>query len=369
MNYLITKRVFPIALIVLFSLLVSCEKITDEELISEEKIEEISPFKQKTALGYLAEFDFSISEDILNGDLVGKLVDIDTIERVTLSFSITKGNTNDAFIIDAASSDIYVNDAEQINHAQNPNFVLIVKVLKNGDKLGDCRVIINVEEGNIPDLPMEGVIAYYTMQGNSNDVSGNDYHLYNYGANLVADRNGNDNSAYSFDGNSGLTLGNQTVVDQSEPQSVSLWFKSESENNVEFGAVLFAVSGTSTAWNNSRFYVTIKGGYIWCQYGDGYDPIEGWNNILPSINKYDDDVWHNIVFISNGDNNTGLLYIDGDLENSMQFTKSNHNNISGLIMKVGGDKYQNYYTGEVDDVIYYGRALSAEEVLQIYNRG
>lgn len=45
-----------------------------------------------------------------------------------------------------------------------------------------------------------GLIAYYSFSGNANDSSGNDNHGIVHGATLTADRCGNSNSAYFFDG-------------------------------------------------------------------------------------------------------------------------------------------------------------------------
>ena len=44
------------------------------------------------------------------------------------------------------------------------------------------------------------LVAYYPLNGNANDVSGNGHHGVVYGATLAQDRHGNDDSAYSFDG-------------------------------------------------------------------------------------------------------------------------------------------------------------------------
>src|SRR6476620_4379772 len=44
------------------------------------------------------------------------------------------------------------------------------------------------------------LLVHYPFDGNTNDVSGHDYHATPFGATLAPDRDGNPNSAYYFDG-------------------------------------------------------------------------------------------------------------------------------------------------------------------------
>jgi hypothetical protein len=49
-------------------------------------------------------------------------------------------------------------------------------------------------------LPTNGLVAYWPFNGNANDESGNGNNGINYGATATSDRNGNSNSALSFNG-------------------------------------------------------------------------------------------------------------------------------------------------------------------------
>ena len=49
-------------------------------------------------------------------------------------------------------------------------------------------------------VPTDGLVAYYPFNGNANDESGNGNHGTVNGATLTTDRDGNENSSYSFDG-------------------------------------------------------------------------------------------------------------------------------------------------------------------------
>ena len=50
-------------------------------------------------------------------------------------------------------------------------------------------------------VPSNGLIGYWPFNGNANDQSGNNLNGTVTGASLTADRNGNANSAYSFNVN------------------------------------------------------------------------------------------------------------------------------------------------------------------------
>ena len=63
------------------------------------------------------------------------------------------------------------------------------------------NIFVNVSETLLP-----GPIAYYPFNGNADDETGNGYDGEAMGATLVTDRNGNSNSAYSFDGESHIAL-------------------------------------------------------------------------------------------------------------------------------------------------------------------
>lgn len=49
-----------------------------------------------------------------------------------------------------------------------------------------------------PNVPTNGLVAYYGFNGNANDLSGNYNHGYVRGASLTSDRFGSPNSAYYF---------------------------------------------------------------------------------------------------------------------------------------------------------------------------
>jgi hypothetical protein len=70
----------------------------------------------------------------------------------------------------------------------------------------------------------ESLVAAYTFSGNANDVTGNGFNGSVQGATLTADRFGNPNSAYYFDGASAYITTPVNSTAFSGNFSVSLWF-------------------------------------------------------------------------------------------------------------------------------------------------
>ncbi|MDR9487384.1 hypothetical protein, partial [Salibacter sp.] len=80
-----------------------------------------------------------------------------------------------------------------------------------------------------PNVPSNGLIAWYPFNGNANDEStfNNDGNLFG-GVSLTTDRFGDPNSAYDFDGVDDfieIPTPNELVFGNSDDFSINLWFK------------------------------------------------------------------------------------------------------------------------------------------------
>ena len=82
----------------------------------------------------------------------------------------------------------------------------------------------------------KGLIAHYPFNGDSNDSSGNQNHLENYGAKLTSDRFGLKDSAYAFDGNTSHLF--TDIEDRKGDFSLSLWAKADDVEQSRFRSVI-----------------------------------------------------------------------------------------------------------------------------------
>ena len=91
------------------------------------------------------------------------------------------------------------------------------------------------------------------------------------------------------------------------------------------------------------------------------------NNITSSL-AYNDNNWHNIIFVKDVNNLSVILYIDGVLINTVSMMSSYINDISiGLPFNIGtANGYENFI-GSLDDIGIWNRALTQCEIKDLYN--
>ena len=222
-----------------------------------------------------------------------------------------------------------------------------------------------------------GLVAYYPFNGNANDISGNNNVLTANGVTLTTDRFGRSNSAYSF-------TNTQT--------SVTNYLKAV--NPTPFAKNTYTIS----AWFNSRqFYPNIGGVSYnyqsivfyspqWYNYGPAYhlalqhannSILEGGNwtttNTNQALTTANGSIvvnqWYHVVLSYDGTNIK--MYKDGQLVGSRAATISYANQIQFLIGGAGdgpspGGIYGGF-NGKIDDVGFWDRALTTNEVQELYN--
>jgi len=190
-----------------------------------------------------------------------------------------------------------------------------------------------------------GTTAYDTSgEGNDGTISG---------ATWASNREGTATSALSFDGvddcvNTGYNLdGDKTV---------SLWAKSDVTEDTFF--VLFGAQSPTTA---DRYYFGYDdSGYFGIGVGSS-----AWNNNADSYKL--DTEWHNYIIVSEGTTHT--IYID----NVYKGHKTGISLVTTDDYFIGGIDYLSYsslfFQGSIDDVRIYNRALSEDEIEQLYLEG
>jgi len=89
---------------------------------------------------------FSIKENSPKGTIVDTVLAADVDVNDTLSYTITNGNTGNAFAINTFIGEIIVNDSSQLDYETDSTFVLTVKVQDNGTGYltDDATITINL---------------------------------------------------------------------------------------------------------------------------------------------------------------------------------------------------------------------------------
>lgn len=198
-----------------------------------------------------------------------------------------------------------------------------------------------------------GLVAYYPFDGNPNDMSGNGNNGTISGATaLTLDRFGNPNSAYHFNGLTdyiSVPHNSSIFFSNSQPFSFSIWFKPMSE------AISFPIL------KNANYGVQWRGSSQSILFYDG--DYHSTTNTSWQLNQ-----WYHLAMVDNG---TDLrLYVNGALD---KIDVRTPNRFGDFPLEIGSWITDNltgktwFFSGDIDDIRVYNRALAGDEISKIYN--
>lgn len=209
-----------------------------------------------------------------------------------------------------------------------------------------------------------GLVAFYPFNGNANDESGYDNHGTVNGATLTTDRFGIPNAAYLFNGSSWIEALHKSHINfgRSDEYTVSLWVKASPENG-SAGILEKWVDGS-----NPYPYVlrTANGKFQAARYIGGY-PQDDTRVQYAIGNDVDPAGFQHVVAVFKP--NTIELFLNGILvaTSQSQLVDGNVTNNNNLFIGRRGGSTLRFFKGVIDDIRIYSRAISAEEILTLYN--
>lgn len=208
-------------------------------------------------------------------------------------------------------------------------------------------VILMLVCGNISRAQTtSGLEAYYPFNGNLNDSSGNGHNGSLEGASLTTDRFGNPKSAYYFDQGANIRVKSFSSTGFNGV-TISTWIQT-SKLYPQQQVVQGAVGVLYVNW--------IKTGHFMA----AFDGSAGDNNSTDiSVTYVADTTWHLIT--ASNDGTYTKLYVDGVLEAT--YYENLSTGTSDL--QIGGGSW--YFTGKMDDIRIYSRALSSTEITALYD--
>ena len=203
-------------------------------------------------------------------------------------------------------------------------------------------------------VPTNGLVGYWPFNGNANDISGNGNNGTVNGATLTTDRNGNANSAYSFDGINDYIIANGGDQFATTSRTVSYWIVADPNL---YGELICLGSPASTYWGciSANYETRIN-------YGRGCN--ESGTSLTP---QYQIGEWYFVTF-SNINETTSNVYING-----IQLGQINHSPPSSCSSKAnlyfGVDIFSipEYHNIKLDDITIFNRALTQQEITNLYN--
>jgi hypothetical protein len=215
-------------------------------------------------------------------------------------------------------------------------------------------------------VPTNGLLGYWPFNGNANDQSGNANNGTVNGATLTTDRFGNNNSCYYFNGiNNSIVIPSNDVFN-SNNISVSIWISSSKiTKQVAIARTTYSTAANEhfgISFNDINQYgiqVAAKYNNPNCIPGVGWQQNESVQNIM-------DDNFHHIVGTISG--STIKLYIDGTLVNTITSPYPQTSNCWDGDIQIGRNwGISELFDGKIDDIGIWNRALTQEEITNLYN--
>lgn len=214
-----------------------------------------------------------------------------------------------------------------------------------------------------------GLIAYFPFDGDANDASGNGNGGTVYNAKLTADRFGNENSAYLFNGtNTFITAGSGGSLcfnPSTQSYSVCLWARVDSFSNSRGDLQIICdrdTDNTHVSYSAGVNKVTRRfSNSIW-------NGATGLSTIAPT--PLNASQWYHLAVVVTANSNQ-IVYVNG-----VEAAKTSITGLSYLINNTNGimigrhyypDGFQ-YFNGAMDGVRIYNRALSPSELLELYSQ-
>ena len=216
-------------------------------------------------------------------------------------------------------------------------------------------------------ISTNGLIAYYPLNNDTKDYSGNNNDGINNGATLTTDRFGNQNSAYSFNGTSNyFQFSDNKLPTGNSNRSFSMWIKYHKPNSY-WASLLYY--GTATLKGEHNLLLINQNGILDFDYFN--------LNSITTDSVVKQNEWYHLVYIF--DNAIGTqIYINGKLQDlSIGKIALNTNNINSINTTSNGSMYIGrssqisaypyFFKGSIDDIKIYNRALSQTEINSIVN--
>ena len=310
---------------------------------------------------------FEVDENSPFGTVIGHVVASDPDPDQTLKFFIVGGNENSLFSLDQTTGRLVTlaNKAPDFEVTMNTLFELDIEVIDNGSTPLSARAQITVSLSDVQ-IPLNGLIASYSFNGNADDSSGNDNHGLITNAQLIEDRYGKSSSAYSFSENAYIDCGISTLFDLGNYQeySISVWIKPNQQIPLSGLTILSRYNPVG----DRRFYrLSLDpslGTILYKAYNNGQTTQRDCLAFAYDL------TWQHLVIVKNQVSTS--IYINSQLAEQTPSTiemKQNEMNVNFVIgaLNFSDVAWDQKFDGLIDDIRIYNKAITDEEI-ELLNR-
>lgn len=194
-----------------------------------------------------------------------------------------------------------------------------------------------------------GLVAYYPLNGNANDAIGTNHGTVN-GAVSTTNRFGSASSAYSFNGSSSRINFSSLPLTQVANWTLSAWVKPANFTQIGIAAQVGFDNDNTGDGYGFGFFGTSR----WYGHFSGLTTLDSGQS-LTNLNQ-----WYHMVMLR--DASVTRFFINGT-QTVNTFTTTPRTPTDFII---GSENGVRFFNGLIDEVRVYNRALSANEVMQLY---
>ena len=231
------------------------------------------------------------------------------------------------------------------------------------EDLSQCETQYSLVEDEIG--PPEGAISYWPLDEHEGTTAGdwvgaNDGTVYNaqWADGLIG-------GALSFDGDGdSVDMGDQDRLDFDADDSFSLsaWIKGDKSD-----AMMFAKRDVDDAWFHHEGYQfkVYEDKLLFVIEDDGERAVS-----IVGDSIVDDNQWHHVVAVRDAQADMIYLYVDGSAD-AVPVADTTTTTLATDSSFLLGDirLYHRYFRGLMDEIAVFGKALSHEDVQEIYENG
>ncbi len=209
----------------------------------------------------------------------------------------------------------------------------------------------------------KGIIAYYPLDGNAMDRSGQHNHGEIIGTVKASeDRNDRANQCMRFNGMDGyIHVPNTSSLSSPEEQiSIGVWVYAYDFSNHRYGIICNKSDQQGVRPQFGMHFGYDKGCFMAADFNGGRGVFK---TIPIALNR-----WYHMVMTVEGDQ--AIAYMDGKLVGQMTIKTNPFN--KDLALDIGRSQTGNnpmFFSGQLDELVIYNRVLSAEEVKALYEKG
>ncbi len=211
-----------------------------------------------------------------------------------------------------------------------------------------------------------GLVAYYPFNGNANDASGNGHNGTIVGATFGTNRFNQANSGLLFNGfNTNYVSTSFTPPSGTSSRTFSIWFNTSStaqdQNSYSTSDGSMFSYGAVDTYAGDRIEMGIQ--------SDGNVYLGSSFSGTTTTTTWNDGKWHHFVVImpTSATLTTLQIFIDGSLQPVFYYLSATFNTATTYPLVIGKSVGGNYsYNGVMSNLRIYNRALSTNEVTQLY---